>query len=169
MQEVTGSRGGTPYQKALDLQRRKNPRTFVDPEAAAAQVRMRQLVGSRILQARTRLGLSQERLAMQVDASRTQLNSWERGRASVRPLSIERLCEATSEPVHYFYGGPPSDNHPRPAALDPIRALPALVELLLLYDRTSTLLHAVGRNGHQIDAQLQTLRDAGYFDVINGS
>jgi transcriptional regulator with XRE-family HTH domain len=123
-------------------------------------------------QARERLGISQQRLALllDLDSSSRLISTWENGRAGISALRLEQIAEALGEPLHYFLGGPSA--HPLPAALDPDPwAQPpptadgveeAIGELLQVLNKVSVLLNRLGRAGVLVDARLEQLRALGF-------
>lgn len=144
--------GGTPYMQALGRPPRR-ARYAADPDAEAASLRRRLIVGGRIRQARRRVGLSQEQLTLRIDTfSREQLSAWENGKYSPSPLHLDQLAEELDRPVHYFFGGPTSDpfpagQDPDPYAVptpDPADALAEIGKLLAVLDRVSGRLRALG-------------------------
>jgi transcriptional regulator with XRE-family HTH domain len=159
---------GTPYTQALAAPRRSPRPAPIDSARADASLRRRRLVGSRIRDARQRLGLSQEQLGLRLDMSdHRRVSQWENAHGAPDALRVEQLAQVLGQPVHYFYGGPAADlepaeleNAPHPPP-DLATAAAAIGELLGVLDHVATLLDRLGRAGEMIDTRLATLRALG--------
>jgi transcriptional regulator with XRE-family HTH domain len=67
---------------------------------------IRQRVGQRIRELRTRQGLSQERLALECGLDRTYINSVENGRRNISIVNIEKIARALNVSLHLFFSSP---------------------------------------------------------------
>ncbi len=62
------------------------------------------LIGSRIREARERLGLSQEDLANLIGKSQNAVSDYEHGRRAIRISELPELARALKLPIAYFFG-----------------------------------------------------------------
>lgn len=100
---------------------------YLHPLASGAEE-----IGAKIRQARRRARLSQEDLARRVGVVAQTVSRWENGRSPVATHQLERISEATGQPLSFFVQDGNGPQNPSPDILAEIAAMRPLVERLSL-------------------------------------
>lgn len=64
-----------------------------------------EIIGNRIKELRSEMGLSQEKLALKADLDRTYLASVEKGKRNISIKSLEKIVVALDVPFQKFFEG----------------------------------------------------------------
>lgn len=70
----------------------------------ARPVELQEATGARIATIRQQLGLSQDRLAREIDAKRAALSMWERGKRAPDVDAMIRLADRAGASLDWIYG-----------------------------------------------------------------